>query len=69
MNYDRDKNHQRGSSAVFESKDRTSASYTGINRRDLHRRSLADRRGEMRFQADRREGEGRRADDKTLKFY
>lgn len=64
-----DDQNQRGSSAIFESKERTTASYNGINRRSTHRRKMEDRRGEMRFQTDRRDSSGRRSEDQQPKFW
>ena len=64
-----DDHHQRGTSAVFESKERTTAGYNGTNRRRVHRRKLEDRRGEIRFQMDRRESTGRRSEDLQAKFW
>ena len=69
MNYESDHTHQRGSSAVFEAKERTSTDFNGINRRKLHRRGTDDRRTEMRFQSDRRDSAGRRADDQRARFW
>jgi hypothetical protein len=73
MNYEIDNTHQRGSSAVFEAKERTggttAAAYSGINRRKVHRRGTSDRRTEMRFQSNRRDSDGRRADDQRNRFW
>ena len=63
---------QTRGSALFESKDPESESYKGAERRRGHRRSNGDRRQEMRFEldkSDRRENPGRRAEDKTPKFW
>ena len=46
--------------------------YLGPERRLENRRKQQDRRGEVRFDtkgSDRRESEGRRADDQTPKFW
>jgi hypothetical protein len=67
-----DKEPQCGGSALFESKDPQSGSYKGAERRRTHRRSRGDRRLEMRFEldkSDRRENPGRRAGDKTPRFW
>ena len=67
-----DKQPQTGGSALFESKDPQSETYKGVERRRGHRRSRGDRRLEMRFEldkSDRRENPGRRAGDKTPKFW
>lgn len=69
MNSPPDDTHQRGKSAVFEARETTATTYNGVNRRREQRRSIEDRRLEMRFQMDRRVVAGRRDDDKQPQFY
>lgn len=61
-----------GKAAVFGEKPRSAAGYKGPERRRKHRRSRTDRREVMRFNldsTDRRTCEGRRSDDKHVKFW
>jgi len=72
MSADNNDNHRRGSSAVFEAQERTTATFNGVNRRRDHRRGHRDRREEMRFEMekpDRRLIAGRRHDDMVSKFW
>lgn len=72
MSLDNNDHHRRGSSAVFEVQEPTTATYSGVNRRRDHRRGHHDRREEMRFEMekpDRRIIAGRRHDDKTPTFW
>ncbi len=69
MTFD-DRNSLRPGAANFEAKE-PGRVYRGTERRRHHRRSNKDRREEMRFELkeDRRQCAGRRADDKTPKFW
>jgi hypothetical protein len=61
-----------GKAAVFGEKPRSAAGYKGPERRRKHRRGHTDRRQVMRFNldsTDRRTCEGRRSDDKHVKFW
>jgi hypothetical protein len=61
-----------GRAAVFGEKPRSAAGYKGPERRRKHRRGHTDRREVMRFNldsTDRRTCEGRRSDDKQIKFW
>jgi hypothetical protein len=61
-----------GKPAVFGEKPRSAAGYKGPERRRKHRRGHTDRREVMRFNlenTDRRTCEGRRSDDKQVKFW
>ena len=72
MSIDSGEPHRRGQSAVFESQERTTAIYNGVNRRRDHRRGHHDRREEMRFdmdKQDRRSNPGRRSDDSRPTFW
>ncbi len=63
---------ERSRPAVFGEVERPKEHYTGAERRRQHRRKQTDRREELRFdlkKTDRRVCEGRRADDKNLKFW
>ncbi len=58
--------------AVFEAKERPAKNYLGAERRREQRRRQTDRRTDLRFEldsSDRRVSEGRRADDKNLRFW
>lgn len=58
--------------ASFEPAETRAETYKGPNRRRVHRRNRGDRREEMRFEPDkndRRVNPGRRAEDKTPKFW
>lgn len=58
--------------AVFEAKERQAPAYKGAERRREHRRRQTDRRTDLRFEldsSDRRVSEGRRADDRNLRFW
>ena len=65
-----DRNSLRTGTASFEAKEPGKV-YKGVERRRQHRRANRDRREEMRFELkpDRRQCTGRRADDKTPKFW
>ena len=72
MNLQLMERYERSRPAVFGEVERPKASYTGTERRRQTRRHQRDRREELRFEldkTDRRVCEGRRAEDKTLKFW
>jgi len=72
MKLEESNHYPRGGAAVFEEKERSPQAYKGTERRRKHRRHHTDRREEMRFdltKPDRRVCEGRRADDKSPKFW
>jgi hypothetical protein len=59
-------------SAGGDAKAQKQKKYAGVERRRNNRRKQQDRRGEVRFSAnssDRRENQGRRAEDNTPKFW
>ncbi len=70
-----------GSKALFESRelgqrdgasDAPAPKYMGVERRRTNRRVVSERRTEVRFEPgkeDRRQNQGRRADDKTPVFW
>jgi hypothetical protein len=63
---------ERSHPAVFGEIERPQERYTGAERRRQHRRKQTDRREELRFEldkTDRRVCEGRRGEDKNLKFW
>jgi len=70
MAFNEDQHQRRSAPASFEAKEPGKV-YKGVERRRQHRRANKDRREEMRFELkpDRRQCTGRRADDKTPKFW
>jgi hypothetical protein len=58
--------------AAFDAREPAPAAYKGVERRRKHRRTRGDRREQTRFEIDkpdRRVSEGRRAEDKSPKFW